>query len=142
MLFAKAILAGEPINVFNEGRMKRDFTFVEDIVTGLIAILDRPATPDPSWNSADPNACTSSAPWRIYNIGHHEPVELLDFINVLETALGKKANLNMLPMQPGDVVQTYADIERLQTEFGFHPTTSLEDGIRQFVDWYRDYYRS
>jgi UDP-glucuronate 4-epimerase len=140
-IFTKAILEGRPINVFNHGRMKRDFTYIDDIVEGVIRTLDRPATPDPSWSGERPDPGTSSAPARVYNIGNHQPVDLMYFIEVLETALGKKAEKKLLPLQPGDVPATYADIEDLAREVGFAPATSIEEGIPRFVKWYREFYR-
>lgn len=140
--FTKAILEGRPIKVFNEGKLKRDFTYVDDIVEGVVRVLARPATPDPDWDAADPNPASSSAPYRVYNIGNHQPVELMRFIAVLETCLGREAKKEMLPMQPGDVYETYADIDALARETGFTPSTSLESGLAQFVDWYSNYYNT
>jgi UDP-glucuronate 4-epimerase len=140
-IFTKAILEGKPIEVFNEGKMKRDFTYVDDIVDGVIRTLDHPATANPSWSGEKPDPGTSSAPARIYNIGNHQPVELLRFIEVLENALGKKAEMKLMPMQPGDVPATYADIEDLTNDVGFKPTTPIEVGIPRFVKWYREFYR-
>jgi UDP-glucuronate 4-epimerase len=139
-LFTQAILAGRPIEVFNEGRMRRDFTFIDDIVEGVIRVNDRAATPDPSWNPAQPDVGSSNAPYRLYNIGNHQPVELLEFIGALETALGRKAEKRLLPMQPGDVPATCADVAELQRDIGFRPTTTCEEGLRRFVAWYRQYY--
>jgi UDP-glucuronate 4-epimerase len=139
-LFAKAILAGKPIDVYNHGRMKRDFTYIDDVVEGVVRTLDRPAKPDPAWSGEAPNSATSSAPYRLYNIGNHQPVELLRFIEILERALGKTAKKNFLPMQAGDVPATYADVQDLIDDIGFKPDTPLEDGIRKFVEWYRSYY--
>ena len=138
--FTKGILAGEPIPVFNEGRMVRDFTYVDDIVEGLVRVVDRPAAPDPEWNGDEPNPATSSAPWRIYNIGNHQRVDLMTYIHALEAALGKKAKLDLLPMQPGDVPATEADTSLLESATGFRPATPVEEGVRRFVDWYREYY--
>jgi UDP-glucuronate 4-epimerase len=140
-LFTKAILEEKPIEVYNYGKMKRDFTYVDDIVEGVIRTLDHPATADPSWSGDKPNPGTSSAPARVYNIGNHQPVELLHFIEVLENALGRKADKKLLPMQPGDVPATYADIDNLTREVGFKPTTPIEVGIPRFVKWYREFYR-
>lgn len=140
-LFTKAILEEKPIEVYNHGKMKRDFTYVDDIVEGVIRTLDHPATADPSWSGDKPNPGTSSAPARVYNIGNHQPVELLHFIEVLERALGKKADKKPMPMQPGDVPATYADIDNLTRDVGFKPTTPIEVGIPRFVKWYREYYR-
>lgn len=139
-IFTKAILEGKPIEVFNQGRMKRDFTYVDDIVEGVIRTLDHPATSDPTWSGDRPTPGTSSASARIYNIGNHRPVELLHFIEVLEQALGKKAEKQLLPLQPGDVPATYADIDDLIRDVGFRPTTSIEEGIPRFVKWYREFY--
>lgn len=140
-IFTKAILEGKPIEVFNEGRMKRDFTYVDDIVEGVIRTLDHPAKADPTWSGDRPTPETSSAPARIYNIGNHRPVALQHFIEVLERALGKKAEKKLMPLQPGDVPATYADIDDLTRDVGFKPTTSIEDGIPRFVKWYREFYR-
>lgn len=139
-LFTRAILAGEPIRVFNEGRMLRDFTYIDDIVAGIRALAERPAAPDPAWSGAAPDPGTSSAPYRIYNIGNNEPVALLEMIALLEDALGRKAEKVLLPMQPGDVPATYADIDDLVRDAGFRPATPLKTGIGHFVDWYRSYH--
>ena len=139
-LFTKAILENRPIEVFNEGRMRRDFTYIDDIVEGVDRTSQQIAQPDPSWNSDDPNPSTSSAPYRVFNIGNHQPVELSHFIEVIEKALGKKAQQKLLPMQPGDVPATYADIDALEAAVGFRPSTPIETGVRRFIDWYRDYY--
>lgn len=141
-IFTKAILESKPIEVFNQGRMKRDFTYVDDIVEGIIRTLDHPATVDPTWSGDRPTPGTSSAPARIYNIGNHRPVELLHFIEVLEQALGKKAEKKLMPLQPGDVPATYADIDDLTRDVGFKPTTPIEVGIPRFVKWYREFYRA
>jgi UDP-glucuronate 4-epimerase len=140
MKFTRAILAGEPIDVYHHGKHTRDFTFIDDIVEGVVRTLDRPAQPDPEWDGADPNPATSRAPWRVYNIGCHNPVGLGLFIETLEKALGVEAQKNYLPMQPGDVPDTYADVERLMADIGYRPQTGLEEGIARFVDWYRSYY--
>ena len=140
VLFARAILAGDPIKVFNYGKHRRDFTYIDDIVEGVVRALDRPAAPDPEWSGAKPNPATSSAPWRLYNIGSNQPVELGLFIETLENALGVKAKKEMLPMQPGDVKDTFADVESLVEDMGYKPTTSLEEGIGEFVSWYKRYY--
>lgn len=140
-IFTKAILEGKPIEVFNQGQMKRDFTYVDDIVEGVIRTLDHPATADPTWSGDKPDPGTSSAPARIYNIGNHQPVELLHFIDVLEQALGRKAEKKLMALQPGDVLATYADIDDLANDVGFKPTTPIEVGIPRFVKWYREFYR-
>jgi UDP-glucuronate 4-epimerase len=140
-LFTQKILAGEPIDVFNYGHHRRDFTYIDDIVEGVIRTLDRVAPTNPDWDGAAPDAATSSAPYRLYNIGNHEPVELMHYIEVLEENLGRKAEKNLLPLQPGDVPDTYADVDDLRRDVGYAPATSVEDGIRRFVEWYRDYYR-
>ncbi len=139
MIFARKILAGEPIDVFNHGKHARDFTYIDDIVAGVVAVLDRPAAPDPNWSAANPDPASSSAPYRIYNIGNRSVVELMDFIAHLEQALGRKAKMNMLPAQPGDVLRTAADIDTLVADVGFAPNTPIEDGIARFVQWYQDY---
>jgi UDP-glucuronate 4-epimerase len=139
--FTRGILAGEPIPVFNEGRMIRDFTYVDDIVEGVIRVIDRPPQPNPSWDGANPQASTSSAPWRIYNIGNHQRVELMRYIRALESALGIEAKLDLLPMQAGDVQATEADTSALEAATGFKPATPVEEGIKRFVAWYREYHR-
>ncbi len=139
-LFTKNILAGVPIDVFNEGYHQRDFTYVEDIVKGVAAALDHVAAPDPKWDSDYPNPSTSSAPYRIYNIGNHTPVPLLRYIEVLEQALGRTAQKNLLPMQPGDLPDTWAEVEALARDVGYRPETDLETGVKRFVEWYLDYY--
>lgn len=139
--FTKAILEGKPIDVYNHGKMKRDFTYVGDIVQGTIEAALNPAEPDPSWTPVEPESHSSSAPYRIFNIGNHKSVDLLHFIRVLEDALGKKADLNLLPLQAGDVLETYAEIDRLQAATGYHPSTPIEEGIPKFVTWYREYYK-
>ena len=138
-LFASAILEGRPIDVFNEGRMRRDFTYIDDIAEGVVRVLDRVAVPSAGFDTAQPDPATSYAPFRIYNIGNHEPVELMTFIETIENALGKKAVKNMLPMQAGDVVATYADIDDLRHDVGFEPNTPLAEGIGKFVAWFRSY---
>jgi UDP-glucuronate 4-epimerase len=138
--FAKGILEEQPIPVFNQGKMVRDFTYIDDIVEGMIRAIDKVARPDPEWNSDEPNCATSDAPYRIYNIGNNQPVELMQYISILEACLGKKANLKLMPMQDGDVPATYADIEALAADVGFKPATNIEFGIAQFVEWYKDYY--
>lgn len=139
-LFTKAILQGKPIDIFNNGKMKRDFTFVDDIVEGVMRTLDRTATVDPSWDSADPDSASSSAPYRLYNIGNSQPVELLDFVAAIEEALGMQAIKNLMPMQAGDVPATYADVADLERDVGFKPATGIKEGVKKFVDWYRIYY--
>ena len=139
--FTKSILAGEPIQVFNYGKHRRDFTYIDDIIEGVIRTLDCPACSNNHWNSNDPDPGTSFAPWRIYNIGNNKPVELMDYIAAIENALGKKANKQMLPLQAGDVPDTYADIEDLVKQFHYQPTTIVEDGVQRFIDWYRYYYK-
>jgi len=139
-LFTKAILAGQPIDVFNHGKMQRDFTYIDDIVQGVIRTADHIAVPNPEWNAKKPDPGTSPAPYRVYNIGNHTPVELDYFISQLEEALGKKAIRNYLPIQPGDVLSTCADVEDLERAVGFKPDTPLETGIARFVEWYREYY--
>jgi UDP-glucuronate 4-epimerase len=139
--FTKAILAGEPIKVFNYGRHRRDFTYIDDIVEGIVRVLDRPAQSNPLWNGLNPDQGSSSAPYRVYNIGNNNPVELLDYIAALEAALGKTANKEFLPLQPGDVSDTYADVEDLVNEFGYKPRTSVKDGIDQFALWYQNFYK-
>ena len=139
-LFTKNILAGESIDVFNAGNHQRDFTYVDDIVYGMIGALDHIAAPDPTWNPQQPNSATSSAPYKIYNIGNGEPVALQRYIDVLEKCLGQKAKKNFLPMQLGDVPDTWADVSALARDTGYRPKTSLEDGVKRFVEWYRGYY--
>jgi UDP-glucuronate 4-epimerase len=139
ILFAKAILEDRPIDVFNHGKMRRDFTYIDDIAEGVIRALDRVPQADPGFDRASPDPATSWAPYRIFNIGNNQPVELMAFIEALEQALGKKAEKNFLPMQNGDVQATYADVTDLATATGFKPRTELVDGVRRFVDWYRSY---
>lgn len=138
-LFAEAIREGRPIKVFNEGKMHRDFTYIDDIVEGIVRTIDSPPRPNTRWQGEDPDPATSTAPYRIYNIGSNNPVELNDFINAIETALGTKAKKEMLPIQPGDVTSTFADIDALETAIGYRPKTSLEEGIQNFSDWYKTY---
>jgi UDP-glucuronate 4-epimerase len=140
-LFTKAILAGEPIDVFNHGRMRRDFTYIDDIVEGVMRVADRPAQPNPQWSGDAPDPGTSAAPYRLYNIGNNSPVELMHLIEVLEDALGRKAEKNFLPIQPGDVPATYADVDDLIRDVGFKPETSIEVGVERFVEWYKGYYQ-
>ena len=141
-LFTKNILAGKPIDVFNHGHHKRDFTFVEDIAEGVVRSLDRIAASDPQWNSDSPDPSTSNAPYRVYNIGNNRPVDLSHYIETLEKCLGKKAQKNLLPLQLGDVPDTYADVEDLVRDVGYKPATTVEQGVRAFVDWYRGYYQA
>jgi len=140
-LFTKAILEERPIDVYNYGKMRRDFTYIDDIVEGVVRVVDKVAVPDPAWDSDDPDPGTSAAPYRNYNIGNNNPVELMTLIATLEEALGKKAKMNMLPIQPGDVPATYADVDALIKDVGFKPATSISDGVRHFVEWYRGYYK-
>ena len=140
-LFTKAILAGKPIDVFNYGKMKRDFTYIDDIVEGVIRVIDRVAEPNPHWSGKAPDPATSYAPYKTYNIGNNQPVELMHFIETLENCLGIKAEKNLLPMQPGDVPATYADVDALVQDVGFQPNTSIKVGIERFVNWYRSYYQ-
>jgi UDP-glucuronate 4-epimerase len=141
-LFTKNILEGKPIDVFNHGQHKRDFTFVEDIAEGVVRACDRIAAPDESWSGDNPDPATSSAPYRLYNIGNNAPVDLIRYIEVLEDCLGKKAIKNMLPLQPGDVPDTFADVDDLVRDVGYKPATPVEVGIRRFVDWYLEYYKT
>ena len=140
-LFTKAILEDRPIDVYNYGKMQRDFTYIDDIVEGVIRVADKVAEADPGWTGDLPDPGTSPAPYRIYNIGNNNPVELMRFIEVLEEALGKKAKKNLLPIQPGDVPATYADVDDLMRDVGFKPSIPIEEGIRRFVEWYKGYYR-
>jgi UDP-glucuronate 4-epimerase len=140
-LFTKAILAGAPVDVFNHGKMQRDFTYIDDIVEGVIRVLDRVPQSNSSWSSKDPDPGTSAAPYRLYNIGNNQPVELLDFIATLERCLGRTAEKRLLPMQPGDVPATYADVDDLMRDVGFRPSTPLSVGVPRFVEWYRGYYQ-
>jgi UDP-glucuronate 4-epimerase len=139
-LFTVNILAGKPIDVFNHGKHKRDFTYVGDIAAGVIAALDHTAAPDADWNSDAPNPSTSRAPYRLYNIGNQRPVELLRYIEVLEQCLGRKAQMNLLPLQRGDVPDTVADVDALARDVGYRPSTPVEEGVKRFVEWYRAYY--
>ncbi len=139
-LFTRRILANEPIDVFNYGEHRRDFTYIDDIVEGVVRVLDNPAKANPSWPSAPPDPSSSTAPYRLYNIGAHNPVHLLHFIEVLEDCLGRKAQKNFLPLQPGDVPDTYANVDALINETGYSPNTPVEIGIERFVHWYRQYY--
>ncbi|MDE2348107.1 MAG: NAD-dependent epimerase/dehydratase family protein, partial [Gammaproteobacteria bacterium] len=138
--FTKNILAGLPIDVYNEGRHQRDFTYIDDITSGVLAAVDRVASADPDWDSGAPDPATSRAPYRIYNIGNQRAVPLLRYIEVLEECLGRKAEKRMLPMQAGDVPDTYSDVSRIARDLGYHPRTAIETGVRRFVEWYREYY--
>lgn len=141
MIFTRKILAGEPIEVFNEGRHERDFTYVDDIVEGVVRVLDHIAAPDPAWSGDEPSPATSSAPWRLYNIGNSDPVPLMQFIATIEQAVGRKAVMEMKPRQPGDVLRTAADVSALEAAVGFRPHTPLAEGIGRMAHWYRDFYR-
>ena len=138
--FTKSLIAGEPIDVFNFGNHRRDFTFVQDIAEGVVRAMDHVAEPNADWDPEQPDPGTSNAPFRLYNIGNSKPVELRRYIEVLEECLGRKAELNLLPLQPGDVPDTWADVQDLADAVGYRPATSIEDGVRQFVDWYVDFY--
>jgi UDP-glucuronate 4-epimerase len=138
--FTEAIMHGKQLEVYNQGRMKRDFTYVDDIVSAMVKLLDHIPQPDSRWDSKHPDPATSSAPYRIFNIGNNRPTELARFIEVLETIIGKKADIRYLPLQPGDVLETYADVDSLSEAVGFAPSTTIEDGIAKFVAWYRTYY--
>ena len=139
-LFTKAILAGEPIDVFNHGRMKRDFTYIDDIVEGVIRVTDQPAQANAAWSGDTPDPGTSAAPYRVYNIGNNNPVELMHLIETLEKALGKEAVKNFMPIQPGDVPATWADVDALSHDVGFRPATPIEVGVESFIEWYKGYY--
>jgi UDP-glucuronate 4-epimerase len=140
-IFAKAIFADEPIKLFNNGNMKRDFTYIDDVVEGVVRLFDRPPAPNSHFSGASPDPGSSTAPWRVYNIGNNRSVELLEVVRLLEEAIGKKARRELLPMQLGDVPATYADVDDLMREVGFRPNTPIAEGIRQFVEWYRSYHR-
>jgi len=139
--FTKAMLAGEKIQVFNYGKHRRDFTYIDDIVEGVIRVLDKPAVPNPNWSGDNPDSGTSSAPWRVYNIGNNSPVELLDYIGALEEALGIKAAKELLPLQPGDVPDTYADVNDLVKEFSYKPSMTVKQGVNNFIEWYKKYHK-
>ena len=141
-IFTKAIDAGKPIKLFNHGNMKRDFTYVDDVVQAVARLIDRPAQGDPTWSSDAPDPSRSSAPWRIYNIGNNRPVDVLEVVKILEQAIGKKAIRELLPMQPGDVPATFADVDDLMREVGFKPSTPIAEGIAQFVTWYKQYHQA
>jgi len=138
-LFAEAIMAGRPIKLFNQGNMRRDFTYIDDVVQAVVRLIDRPAQSDPAWSGDQPDPARSAAPWRIYNIGNNNPVEVLEVVAILERIIGKKAIRELLPMQPGDVPATYADVDDLMRDTGFKPATPIAEGIARFVAWYRDY---
>ncbi len=140
-IFAKAILAGEPIKLFNNGNMRRDFTYIDDVVESVVRLMGRPATADAKYSTASPDPGSSTAPWRVYNIGNNKPVELLEVVRLLEEAIGKKAKRELLPMQPGDVPATYADVDDLMREVDFRPATPIAEGIARFIDWYRAHHR-
>jgi UDP-glucuronate 4-epimerase len=142
ILFANKIARGEPIDVFNYGKHRRDFTYIDDIVAGIIHTLDHPAQPNPDWDSENPDPASSAAPYRIYNIGSNNPVELLRFIELMGQGLGKTAVKNLLPMQPGDVPDTYANVDNLIQSVGYRPQTSIEEGVARFIEWYRHYYQT
>ena len=139
--FTKNIIEEKPIDVFNYGKHTRDFTYIDDIVEGIIKTLDNPATINVEWNSNQPDPASSNVPWRIYNIGNNKPVQLMDYIKALEKTLGKKAKINFLPLQPGDILDTYANVENLKIKFNYKPITSVTDGVSKFVQWYKDYYQ-
>jgi len=141
ILFAKAITSGEKLKVFNYGKHKRDFTYIDDIVEGVIRTLDNVAKPNAEWSGQTPDSATSKAPFRVYNIGNQKPVELLDYIETIEKHLGKTAEKELLPLQPGDVVNTYADVSDLVKDVGYKPSTTIDEGIKSFVSWYKDYYK-
>ncbi|MCM1128777.1 MAG: NAD-dependent epimerase [Alistipes senegalensis] len=139
--FVKAILEDKPLKVFNYGNHRRDFTYIDDIVEGIIRVLDHPAKSNPEWNGQQPDPASSAAPWRIYNIGNSQPVRLMDYIEAFEAALGKTAQKELLPLQPGDMPDTYADVSDLENRFGYRPQTPFKEGVARFVEWYRHYYR-
>jgi UDP-glucuronate 4-epimerase len=139
-LFTSAIMAGKPIKLFNNGNMKRDFTYIDDVAETVVRLVDRPPAPNASWSGNAPDASSSSAPWRVYNIGNNAPVDLLEVVRLLEQAVGKRAKRELLPMQPGDVPATYADVDDLMRDAGFRPSTSIADGVVRFVAWYKDYH--
>lgn len=139
-LFVRAILEGKPLKVFNHGKHRRDFTYIDDIVDGVIRVLDHVAAPNAQWSGLKPDPASSAAPWRLYNIGNSQPVELLDYINHIEQALGKTTHKELLPLQPGDVEHTYADVKQLKLDTGYAPSTPIQSGIQRFVNWYKDFY--
>jgi UDP-glucuronate 4-epimerase len=140
-IFTKAIIEGKPIDVYNYGKMKRDFTFIDDVIEGIVRLITHIPIPNSQWNGQAPDAASSFAPYRVYNIGNHNPVELENFISILENTIGKKAKMNFMDIQDGDVAETYADVEELQREIGFRPGTPVEHGIKEFIDWYKWYYK-
>ncbi len=140
-LFTRAILEGKPIDVFNHGNMKRDFTYIDDIVEGIVRVLDQPAQANAAWQGTQPDPGSSRAPWRIYNIGNSKPVGLMNFIEALEDSLGIRAEKNFLPMQPGDVPATWANVDDLAQAVGYRPAMSVQEGVKRFVDWYKAYYK-
>jgi UDP-glucuronate 4-epimerase len=139
-IFTKSILENKPINVYNYGKMQRDFTYISDIVEGIIKVTDHPPAGNPGWDSSNLDPSRSIAPYRVYNIGNSKPVELMDFIRAIEEKLGMEAQKNLLPIQPGDITSTYADVSDLMRDFNYKPDTSVQDGIGKFVDWYKDFY--
>ena len=139
--FTKAILNEKAIDVFNFGNHTRDFTYIDDIVEGIIKTLDSPATTNVDWDSGLPDPANSKAPWRIYNIGNNKPVKLMDYIDALEKALGKKAKINFMPLQPGDVPDTFANVDNLVNNFNYKPSTSVEQGVKNFIEWYKSYFK-
>ena len=141
-IFTKAILEDRPIDLFNFGKMRRDFTYIDDIVTGVVQVLDKPAEPDSTWSGDAPKPESSASPYRLYNIGSQSPVELMRFVEIIEEAIGKKATKNLQPIQPGDIPATYADVRELMEQYSFQPTTPLEEGVRRFIEWYREYYKA
>jgi UDP-glucuronate 4-epimerase len=140
-LFTKAILEGRPIDVYNHGKMRRDFTYIDDIIEGVVRVLDRPPSGDPGWSAKAPDPSSSKAPYRVYNIGNGRPVGLMELIAAVEKSLGRKAEVRFLPIQPGDVPTTWADTSDIERDFGFRPGTPVEKGIASFVEWYRRFYR-
>ena len=141
-IFTAAISAGKPIKLFNNGNMRRDFTYIDDVVQAVVRLIDRPARSDPDWSAEAPDPSRSSAPWRIYNIGNNSPVDVLAVVKILEQTIGKKAIRELLPMQPGDVPATFADVDDLMRDVGFKPSTPIAEGIAQFIAWYKEYHRA
>ncbi|HEY5963527.1 MAG TPA: NAD-dependent epimerase/dehydratase family protein, partial [Xanthobacteraceae bacterium] len=140
-IFTKAIMEGQPIRLFNHGKMQRDFTYVDDVVESVVRLIEKPAAPDPAWSGDKPDPSSSAAPWRVYNIGNNQPTDVPHVVELLEKALGRTAPREMLPMQPGDVPATYADVDDLMRDVGFRPSTPIADGVARFVAWYRDYHK-